>query len=119
MARAPRDYKAEYAQRIERSRARGLTRSQGRGHPRAGEQRISALTMAPAPVYNRHLEEGLKAIRKGQPLTATARSLHVAPERLRHYLIQTEVVHEAAWPMGRCQRPAPPPRPGLQRRPRV
>jgi hypothetical protein len=94
MARQPRDYKAEYVRRIERSRVRGLTRSQGRGHPRAGEQPISTLTQVPHPVYSPHLEEGLKAIRKGRPLIVSARSLHVAPERLRHYLIQTGVVQK-------------------------
>lgn len=35
--RKKRDYKAEYARRIELAKVRGLSRSQGAGHPRKGE----------------------------------------------------------------------------------
>jgi hypothetical protein len=92
MARGSRDYQAEYARRIARNLAQGLTRSQARGHPRASERHLSARMTT--PYYDRHLEEGLKAIRKGKPLTTAAHSLHVAPERLRAYIRQTGVVQK-------------------------
>src|SRR5262245_25714795 len=92
MARRPRDYQAEYARRIARTLARGLTRTQARGHPRATEGHLSARTTT--PFYDPHLEEGLKALRKGKPLTSAAHSLHVAPERLRAYIRQTGVVQK-------------------------
>lgn len=44
MARRPRDYKAEYARRIERGLARGLSRSQARGH---GAERKGAVGASP------------------------------------------------------------------------
>jgi hypothetical protein len=41
MARKPRDYAAEYARRIQKALDKGYTRSQARGHAKAGEAPIS------------------------------------------------------------------------------
>jgi len=88
-----RDYKAEYRRRIERGLAKGLSKSQTRGHPRPGERHSSAHISTPR--YDRRLEMGLEEMRRGKSLTAAARSVHVAPERLRTYdTIQTGVVHK-------------------------
>src|SRR5829696_747587 len=92
MARKKRDYKAEYRRRIERGLAKGLSKSQARGHPRPGEEYSSARTCTPR--YDRRLEMGLKEIRRGKSLEASARSVHVAPERLRSYAQGTGVVHK-------------------------
>jgi hypothetical protein len=86
-----RDYAAEYARRIERAFARGLSRSQGRGHPRSGERTASGREM---PAYDRRLEEGLKSVRSGRSTDKASKSAHVAPERLRAYLRQTGVVEK-------------------------
>ena len=63
-----RDYQAEYNRRMARGMAAGLTKAQARGH-------------APKPAA--------KALRDGASLTASARSAHVSPERLRRYVTQT------------------------------
>ncbi len=92
MAKKKRDYKAEYRRRIERGLAKGLSKSQARGHPRSGERHSSA--SASTPRYDPRLEMGVKEMRKGKSLKASARSAHVAPERLRHYAQETGVVHK-------------------------
>jgi hypothetical protein len=79
-----RDYPAEYARRIARGWAMGLSRSQARGHPAAGEA-LAGQPQAP-PAYSRQLEAGYRAIRDGKSLTAAAKEIHVSPERLRRYL---------------------------------
>ncbi len=92
MAKRKRDYKAEYRRRIERGLSKGQTRSQARGHPRSDEGHASRRTSTPR--YDRRLEEGLKEMRRGKSLKASARSAHVAPERLRKYATQTGVVQK-------------------------
>ncbi len=87
-----RDYKAEYARRIQRGLDRGLSRSQARGHPRPIESHVSA--RASTPRYDRRLEEGVKALREGKPLRAAARSARVSEERMRSYVAQTGVVQK-------------------------
>jgi hypothetical protein len=66
-----------------------LTLSQARGHPRAGENPLSS--KAPQSRYDRNLEEGVKAIRRGQPLSAAARDLRVSSEKLRRYLKKADI----------------------------
>ncbi len=98
-----RDYQAEYQRRIQRGIAEGLSRNQARGHPGHGEALVSRRQL---PQYDRRLEEGLKAVRDGQTLTAAARSVHAAPETLRNYLVQTGVAEKPAnrWQIGRDTR---------------
>src|SRR5215203_6846026 len=92
MAKRKRDYKAEYRRRIEKGLAKGFSKSQARGHPRSGEKHASVRTSTPR--YDKKLEMGLKEMRRGKSLKAAARSVHVAPERLRTYATQTGVVHK-------------------------
>lgn len=81
--RKPRDRKAEYRRRIERALARGLTRSQARGHPRASEAYISK--RARGPPFDERLEAAVREIRRGKPLSEAARDLKVGRERLSAY----------------------------------
>lgn len=75
-----RDYKAEYRRRVERGLAKGLTLSQARGHPKAGEKNIKK----PRPINEDALQISLKALRSGKTLAEAAKEIRVSPERLRN-----------------------------------
>jgi hypothetical protein len=89
--RKPRDYKAEYARRIRNAEARGLTRSQARGHPKRKE--LSAT----------EVREGRKRSRRkvpAKPPTAAAQSLEagdVSMEQLRELQRWRESLPSDAW----------------------
>ena len=78
-----RDYAAEYARRLARAFAKGLSRAEARGH---GRQPLKPKAGMAFSSDQRFLEKGIKLIKSGSSLTATAKQLHVAPERLRNYL---------------------------------
>ena len=80
-----RDYKAEYTRRIARGSAKGLTRSQARGHPKPSESSVSPRRQ-PAPLPDQVVQQALQALRRDQGLRTTAKALHVSPERLKHAL---------------------------------
>lgn len=84
-----RDYRAEYARRIDKGTQRGLTRSQARGHPSAGQSLVSQPSQR--PTYSPRLEAGFKALQKGRSLTSAAKEIHVSPERLRRYLRESGI----------------------------
>ena len=81
MART-RDFKAEYARRIANAAARGLSRSQARGHARTGEAQIKG----PKSKTDDRLEAALKLLRQTGDRAAAAKSVNIAPERLRRFL---------------------------------
>jgi hypothetical protein len=89
MARRQRNYKAEYERRVTRGLAKGLSRTQARGHPRHHEPYLAEI--AHARPWDPGLEEGLKQIREGRTMAQAARSIGVAPERLRSYVTRTGV----------------------------
>lgn len=77
-----RDFKAEYRARLTKGFAKGLSRSQARGHSRAGE-RPSA---GPMPV-NRDdpFERALRMMKAGASQKAAANTAGVSVERLRRF----------------------------------
>lgn len=88
----PRDYQEEYQRRITRGTLRGLSRSQARGHPRLGESHIASAQNTPR--LNDSLEEGRRRMQDGMSLTQAAKDIRVAPERLRHYLGEMDVIEK-------------------------
>jgi hypothetical protein len=67
-----RNYRAEYARRVQLGVSKGFSRSQARGHARAGER-----PKAPGPVIinpRSKEEHAIKAMRAGVPLRTAART---------------------------------------------
>lgn len=84
MVKRKRDFRAEYRRRVAKAFAKGLSRSQARGHPKAGEAAISDNHRG-YPIEDVRLQLGLRLLQQGRPLTAVAKEIHVSPERLRTY----------------------------------
>jgi hypothetical protein len=87
--RAKRDHAAQYRRRVERALARGLSRSQGRGHPRAGEKSIQSK----AKPADKRLEKALKSLRASNNQAKAARDAGVSPERFRRFLRENNLAH--------------------------
>lgn len=77
-----RDYKAEYQRRIANAAKRGLSRSQARGHARAGEKPIRAKRVK----SDERLEAALKLLRQMNNQGRAAKEAGVSTERFRRFL---------------------------------
>ena len=84
-----RDYRREYQQRIASGLRRGLTAGQARGHPEPNRSLVQSKSKR---IVDARLEEAVRTMRSGTPLTRAARDIHVAPDRLRRYLDQFSLV---------------------------
>jgi len=91
--RRDRDHTAEYRHRIAQGMARGLTRSQARGHRRAAEA-IVAKSRKQRALEDAKLQMGLRYLRKEKSFTKAAREAHVSPERLRTEAIEKGIVEK-------------------------
>ena len=100
VAKVERDHKAEYGRRIARGAAKGITRSQARGHPKPTEAATS-LKRPPRPIEDERLQLALKVLRQEKSLSAAAREAKISPERLRHYATEREHHRAAGPPMDR------------------
>jgi hypothetical protein len=86
-----RNYFAEYARRIARAVAKGLSRSQARGHPRPTEAIVASRRLA-RPLEDDRLQLALKVLRQEKSLTTAAREAKVSPERLRRYATEKNII---------------------------
>ena len=88
-----RNYQAEYHRRLQRGRARGLTRSQARGHAAAQEPSIKA-----EPVKSdQRLERALRELRRTNNQAIAAKEAGVAPERFRRFLREQKLAERKGW----------------------
>lgn len=77
-----RDFKAEYQRRIMNAAKRGLSRTQGRGHGRRTDTPIRPLSVSDRERF----EAALKLYRQNGNQAEAAKSVQLAPERLRRFL---------------------------------
>jgi hypothetical protein len=77
-----RNYAVEYLRRIARGLAKGLTRTQARGHPRQYEGFISRRKRP--SIDDERLQRALRTLRQEKSLRAAAKAARISPERLRH-----------------------------------
>jgi hypothetical protein len=89
--RSNRNYAIEYARRIARAVAKGLSKSQARGHPKPAETVIKAERTA-KPLEDDRLQLALKVLRQEKSLTAAAREAKISPERLRRYATEKNII---------------------------
>src|SRR5271170_3616648 len=86
-----RDYKAEYARRIAHGTAKGISRSQSRGHPKPTEAAVSSKRPT-KPIEDQRLQLAFKVLRQEKSLTAAARAAKISPERLRYYATERDII---------------------------
>jgi hypothetical protein len=91
VTKARRNYVAEYARRIARGAAKGVSRSQARGHPKPKEAAVSP-KRSPKPIEDERLQLAFKVLRQEKSLSAAARAAKVSAERLRHYAAQRDLI---------------------------
>ena len=67
-----------------RGAAKGISRSQARGHPKPSEAAITS-KRPPRPIEDERLQLAFKVLRQEKSLSAAARAAKISPERLRHF----------------------------------
>lgn len=91
MSKRKRDFKAEYARRVASGTAKGISRSQARGHPKPKELSVSS-RRPPRPIEDDRLQLALKVLRQEKSLSAAAKAAKIAPERLRHFATERDII---------------------------
>ena len=91
MSTRQRDYRAEYRRRIAHGTAKGISRSQSRGHPKPTEAAVSS-KRPPKPIEDQRLQLAFKVLRQEKSLSAAAKAAKIAPERLRHFATERDII---------------------------
>lgn len=86
--RRPRNHQEEYRRRIKRGEAKGLTRSQARGHAKASELPLRTRTQPP---INDRIEFAVRAMNRGASLSAAAKQEGVSRERLARHVRENDI----------------------------
>jgi hypothetical protein len=99
-----RDYRAEYQNRLERAAARGLSRSQARGHARHHEVPVRPRS---AMASDARLEAALRELHKRGNLTEAAKLVGVSSERVRRFVRENGYAERAGkgWRVTDTRRP--------------
>ena len=92
-----RIYADEYRRRIERALARGLSRSQARGHRKPSEARVTK-NRAQKALEDHRLQMGLRFFRKEKNFAKAAKQAGLSTERLRTEAVEKGIVEKH----GRC-----------------
>ncbi len=93
MPRRTRNFAAEYARRIANATARGLSRSQARGHPKPAESSIRT-GRGGRPIEDTRVQLALKSLRQEKSLSAAAREARISTERLRRYALEKNLIEK-------------------------
>ncbi len=83
-----RDYEKEYARRIKRGLAMGLTRAQARGHRKASEKPLRAIKQSP---NDNRIEYAVREMNRGASLSAAAKMEGVSRERLARHIRENKI----------------------------
>lgn len=86
-----RDYKAEYDRRIANAALRGLSRSQARGHAKAGEVPLRAIPVSDTDLAPQ-IRDAIREIRRSGNFTQAAKMAQIAPERLRRFVRENDLI---------------------------
>jgi hypothetical protein len=89
--KSKRNYALEYARRIAHAEAKGLSKSQARGHPKPTEPIVGPRRLV-RPIEDDRLQLAFKVLRQEKSLSAAARAAKISPERLRHYASQRDII---------------------------
>jgi len=89
MPKRKRNYKLEYKRRVERAAKKGFSRSQARGHARAGERSISA--KARKRLEDDRIQNAIRSMSKGVGLAKSARDSGLSEERLRKFVTERKL----------------------------
>jgi len=93
MTKKKRDFAAEYRRRIQRGLAKGLSKSQARGHRRASEAKVTKSVKQKA-LEDHRLQLGLRFLRKEKSFAKAAHEAGLSQERLRTEAIEKGLVEK-------------------------